>query len=96
MAFFGLVRAVHAEAVVLSRAYVGQVAVPHLIRVLVDLNLRALDRVIFFVEETELDGGCVLREEGEVDTFAVPRRTEWVGLSGPDAHVALCVERDEA
>jgi hypothetical protein len=61
---------------------------PDLIGLFTDLNLGALGRVVFVIEETQLDAGRILGEDGEVDAFAIPRRTEWVGLSRPDAHKA--------
>jgi hypothetical protein len=79
---------VDAVAVVLTGPDVGQIAMPHLVRLLTDLYFRALGGVVLVIEEAELDAGRVLREEGEVDAFAIPRRTEWVGLARPDAHVS--------
>src|ERR1035437_704763 len=44
------------------------------------------DGVVGMLEDAELDGGGMLREEGKVDPFAVPGGPEWVGPSGPDPH----------
>ena len=48
------------------------------------------------VEQAELDGGRVLREEGEVDPFAVPGGAERIRLAGPDAHAAALVSEPAA
>ena len=64
---------------------------PHLISALTHHDLVRLHRVVFSVEEAQLDGGRVLREDREVDALAVPICTEWVGLAGPDTHLVWSV-----
>jgi hypothetical protein len=39
------------------------------------------------IEQAELDAFCVLGEQREVDPFAVPRASQYMGLTRPDAHV---------
>src|SRR5262249_28919216 len=92
-----IVRAVDAVAVKLSGPYVGQVTVPDLIGPLADADLVGFDRVVLTVEETQLDASRVFGKEGEVHTLAIPRRSEWVWLAGPDTHfefafLVLCLE----
>jgi hypothetical protein len=89
VALVRVVRPMHAVAVVLAGAHVGQVAVPHLVGALRHADLVRLLRVVRVVEEAQLHPRRVLREEGEVDAFAVPRRAEGVLLSGPHSHLEL-------
>jgi hypothetical protein len=80
------VRSVDAVAVVLSRAHVGQIAVPDLVGALHHRNLLALDGVVGPLEQTELDRRRLLGEERKVDPFAVPRRPGGIRAARPDAH----------
>src|SRR3546814_13606312 len=73
----------HAVAVVLPRANVGQVAVPDLVRVLRQgdaLELAAAGAV----EETELDLLGMGGEEGEGHARAVPGGPERIGVAGAE------------
>ena len=80
-----------AIAVELPGAHVGQVAVPHLIGALAQHDLVRLDRVVFAVEQAQLDAGRVLGEDREVDALAVPSCAEWIGLAWPDTHIVWSV-----
>ncbi len=86
MAGLRVVGAVDAIAVELARADVRQVAVPHVVRALLQLDAERLLLVSRGLEQTEVDGVGVLREQGEVDALSVPRRPQRVGLAGPDSH----------
>ena len=73
--------AVHPVAVPLARPHARKVRVPHVRRVLAELDpfLRS-----GLVEQAELDPLGVLAEEGEVRPVAVPRRAERKRPPGPD------------
>ena len=84
MALGGTIRAVDAIAVDLARAGIGQIAVPHLVRVFRQLD--AFDFLLALqIEQTEFHLGGVRREQGEVDTQAIPRRPQGKGTSFPHA-----------
>ena len=83
----GIVRAMDPEAVELARSHVGEKAVPDLVGPFPKQNLVLLDRIVRPLEQTELDGGRVLGEDGEVDALSVPGGAEGVGKAGPDAHL---------
>src|SRR6185312_427251 len=87
LSVFGTIRAVHAIAVELSGPDVGEIAMPDLVVALAQCDARALDGIVGTAEEAQLDPRRVFRKDGEVDTFAIPGRAEWVRLAGPDAHV---------
>jgi hypothetical protein len=70
----------------LARPNIGQIAVPDLIGPLAKQDLVGFDAVCLVVEQAELDSVGALREQGEVHSFAVPRRSERIGLARPNAH----------
>ena len=74
----GIMRPVHAVAVALPSAHVGQIPVPH---VSVDLDERHALLAAVLVEETELDSLCHLAEDRKVGAAAVERRAQWMPLA---------------
>ena len=82
----GLVGPAHPVAVERTRSHVGQIGVPDPVGGDGHLDLRTRLLVVGVFEQAQLDGRRVLREDGEVDPFAVPCRPEWVRPPGPDAH----------
>src|SRR6266542_6531778 len=65
MAAFGIVRAVNANAVELSRSQIGEITVPFLIRVLRQRDTGRLPLPLL-VEQAQLDALGVLREDRDV------------------------------
>ena len=76
------VRAKHPVAVELPRADVGEIHVPNEVGVLLEPDAVCLDSRSRVVEETEVHGGGVFGEQGEVRAHPVPGRSERVGLAG--------------
>src|SRR5215203_2604810 len=84
MSFCRGVGTVHAIAIDLARPRVRKIAVPYLIGILGKLD--PLDFLLGFdVKETELDLGCMSREQREVDAEAVPGCSQREGASFLDA-----------
>jgi hypothetical protein len=77
------VRPVHSISIELAGTGLGQIAVPYLVSLLRQGNAMKFTPA-FGVEEAQLYSLSVFREEGKIDTFSVPSRTQWVGLAGPD------------
>ena len=84
-----LVRAMHAVAVKLAGNDVGKVAVPDLCCLLGERDGRRFLRVVGPIEQAELDLRRILREETEIDTRSVPRGSQGIWSSRPDAHEFL-------
>ena len=74
---------VHAVAVALAGARIGQVAVPDELAALGEAHALLVSGL---VEEAQVDGGRVLAEEREVHPRAVPGRAERIRLAPPDPH----------
>ena len=68
--------AVDAKAVELTRVDVGKVAVPHHVGMFRQRNGQRFHLRVDRIEQAELDAGCVLGKNREVDADAVPRRTQ--------------------
>ena len=85
----GLVRPVHPVAVQEAGPRLGQVDVPHLVRLLLHADPVALALRILGIEQAEVHGRRVLAEEREIDTRAVPGRPERVGHTWPPAQRRL-------
>src|SRR4030095_4658423 len=82
----GFVRTGHTIAVAQPRAGLREVAVPDLVVAFLEPDARELAIAVGVVEQAELDAGGVLREQGEVDSRPVPRRTQRIGGSRPQLH----------
>src|SRR5262249_31983362 len=77
--------AVHAIAVGLPGARLGEVDVPDLVGVLLHADALAFTPWVLRVEEAEVDRCPVLAEEGEVDPRPVPGGAKGIGRSGARA-----------
>ena len=75
-------------AVQLPRTRVGQIDVPNHIGVLGHHIAACLLAVLGTVEKAQLHFNSVLTVQGEVDPSAIPRGTEWIGTSWPNAKFA--------
>src|SRR5260221_12198775 len=78
-----LVRPIDTIAVEGPRPRIRQIAVPDFVGIFRQRNAVDLANTLR-IEETELDPLGVRREHGEVDSLAVPRRTERTCLPRPD------------
>src|SRR5215472_6267159 len=90
----GIVRAMYAIAVELAGTHVREIAVPNLIGALANADHIRFDRIVFTIEEAEIDRRCIFGEQGEVDALAVPRCSERIGFAGPDAHSGWSLVQD--
>ncbi len=86
MAARGIPRAEHAIAVQLARPDAGQIRVPDPIGALGERDADPLAGRVGRIEEAQMDGGRVLREQGEVDAGAVPRCAKGRGCAGQGIH----------
>jgi hypothetical protein len=82
MTLLGLVGAVHPIAVKLPRSDFRKEYLPYLIGPLLYSDVMSFFFLIRAVKQTELYSRGVLREQGEVDTFTVPCRPQWIGMTG--------------
>src|SRR5688500_5315136 len=80
------VRTMHAKPVELARPDVRQVAVPDLVVAFLERNARSLDGGIVALEQAQVHAGRVLREDGEVDAFAIPGCAKGIWLPWPYPH----------
>jgi hypothetical protein len=79
---------VHAVAVELPGAYVGQARVPDVVGALDELDPLGRLLGVRAVEEAELDPCGVAGEQREVHAFPVPGRTERIRRARPDPHAS--------
>src|SRR5689334_9173710 len=86
VALIRVIRAMHAISIQLTGPHVREIAVPDLIGAIANLNVLGLRGVVGATEQAQLYTRRALREEREVDTHAVPRCSEGVRLSTPNAH----------
>jgi phosphoketolase len=85
MTLLRLVRAVHAIAVKLPRAYFRQVNVPNLMRL---FSHRDADfpPVVIAIEQAKFNFRRVFGKKRKIDSCTIPRRAQWVGLTWPQFH----------
>ena len=88
VAVLGVPGTVDAVAVELAGAEVGKIRMPDEAVALAQRDAVGLARIAGGGEQTEIDGGRVLREESEVDPLAIPRGAERIRHAGPDPHGA--------
>src|SRR4026209_1277507 len=86
---FGLVQAVDTVAVQLSWPYLGEVHVPDENSAFFDPNTVRFLRPVRSPEETELHRRRIFREQREIHSLAVPRRSQGIGTPRPDSHRAM-------
>src|ERR1019366_8037202 len=84
MAAFGIVRAVNAKAVELSRSQIGKITVPFLIRVLRQCDTGRL-ALPLLVEQAQFYALGVLRENRDVDSLPVPGGPKGMRVARPHA-----------
>ena len=82
----GLVRSVDPVPIEGAGTNVGEIGVPHAIGGLGQLDRRVGDGRFGLLEQAQLDGGRVLREQGEVHPAAVPGGSEGGRGPRPDPH----------
>src|SRR5262249_51379258 len=92
VALLGVPRTVDAVAIELAGSQVGKIRVPDEAVALAQRDAVGLARVARGSEQAEIDGGRVLREEGEVHPLPIPRGAERIRCAGPDPHGALVSE----
>ena len=102
VALAGTVGPVHAVAVELARADVGQVTVPDEVGSLAQRDALRFEGIVRLLEQAEVHGLGVLGEDREVHALAVPRGPLRIGVPRPHPHlplhlppVALAREQDE-
>ena len=91
---FWFIRAMDPVSIMLSRPEPRDVHVPHLISSLCYSNARRV--CVGSVEQAEFHSRGILGKDGEVDSFAIPCGSQWIGISRPSSHcsflrVFLCV-----
>jgi hypothetical protein len=69
--------------------HLRQIQMPDLIGAFLDPNAMAFFDSLRSLEQTELNRSGVLRKQGEVHPFAIPRSPQWIGMSWPSSHMIL-------